>query len=200
MLRRCVIRRIAMSVRSALFAGAAFAAAVACQQRDRSFVPPPAQTAPITPLPETTQPRAEAAQNEPVPIYEPSVDPAPGTAAPYGAGAIGGVAIETQEPGPVERQEVGAGPSTTRDRQGRAITVRRRTTTNPSPSATTTTPPAELTTRPTDDPTDRTMRPDDALDPNPDPGISDTSTQSTRPNPDSQDQGIGGGDTYDRNR
>ena len=185
-----------MSVRSALFAGVAFAAAVACQQRDRSGVPPPAQTAPTTPLPETSQPPAEAAQNEPAPIYEPTVDPAPGTAAPYGAGAIGGVAIETQKP--VERQEVGAGPSTTRDRQGRAITVRRRTTTNPSPSATTTTPPAELTTRPTDDPTDRTR--DDALDPNPDPGISDTSTQSTRPNPDSQDQGIGGGDTYDRNR
>jgi hypothetical protein len=31
-------------------------------------------------------------------------------------------------------------------------------------------------------------------------GTSDTSTQGTRPNPETQNQGIGGGDTYDRNR
>ncbi|HEY5925367.1 MAG TPA: hypothetical protein VIV11_26970 [Kofleriaceae bacterium] len=199
-------------IRSALFAGVAVAAGWGCQQRDRME---PAPSAPPAST-ETTTTTTE--------VYEPSVEPSPGTAAPYGHGALGGAAMATQEPGPSvemhvevtpvedEPATVGTGPAapattTTPDRQARSITGRRRSTTNPSPSATP--PPAELTLRPTELPADTTSdtpaetptsEPNDTITSNPDPGISDTSTQSTRSNPDSQDQSIGGGDTYDRNR
>ena len=100
-------------------------------------------------------------------VYEASVEPAPGTAAPYGHGALGGAAIATQPLVEVEAvSATEAAPATAIDRQGRSITVRRRTTR-----------PSDITTEP-----------------------EHGTTPSSRANPDSQDQGIGGGDTYDRNR
>jgi len=182
--------------RSALFACAVVTAGSACKQRtvnpepdriesrriEHEAAPPAAQT--------TTTPQT----------YEATVPPAPGTSAPNGGGALGGAAIATQ---PAPEPPVAAAPeqpAVTHDRQGRSITVRRRSSPPSLTTPSTTTPstmPQDTTTRPTDD----TAPPsDDTLSPNPEPGTSDTSGQSTRANPDSQNQGIGGGDTYDRNR
>jgi hypothetical protein len=103
-----------------------------------------------------------------------------GTSSSYGAGAVGGPAITR-------------GSSEPQGQAREGTTMRRRGTT---PSTTTDTTVDPNTLSPTIEPeTDTVVPPAEQ-----EPGTSDTSTQGTRPNPDSQEQGIGAGDTYDRNR
>ena len=124
--------------RSALFA-ASLVAGFACLARSENPAPPAAQT------------------TSAVPVYEPSVPASPGTAAPWGAGALGGAAIATQPLPPQDIADSEPAPAT--ERQARPAIAPRRTTTRPT---------------------------EESID--------------TRANHDSQDQSVGGGDTYDRNR
>lgn len=112
-----------------------------------------------------------------------------GTAAPWGAGAVGGAAIAQATGGVAKPAEEAARttPSTI-ERQGRSTPTpaRRRSGITPAPSVDQTNQNHQIEENvPTTEPQK---------------GTSDTSTQPSRPNPDSQEQGVGGGDTYDRNR
>lgn len=185
--------------RSALFAALIATTALGCQQADRTMreqAPPPAMPAPTADEPatevdsDTTTPEMTTPEmTPPATTSEQTSTVGIGTSTSYGAGAVGGPAIAH---GLNERRSQGQAQA----REG--APVRRRSTPSTASTPSTTVDPNTLspTIQPQPDTTDDTVVPPAEQEP----GTSDTSTQGTRTNPDSQEQGIGAGDTYDRNR
>jgi hypothetical protein len=175
------IRRIAMTLtRSALFAALLATAAFGCRRDDptATYVPPAA-------APATTEPAEVQTETTRIETYQPEAT-GTGTAAPSGGGALGGAAVQ----GRTGQMRTRSGTIQTNPNLPNSNT----NPADPSPNQNDPADPDDINSNTT---TGERGSPADQA---PEPGTSDTSTQSTRPVPDSQDQGIGGGDTYDRNR